>query len=458
MHMLRTSAVFLAAILSLSSAANLPSAYITPIPVGSAPYENAPVLTLQLPTLHDQESEPSKRAREELDSMDLEPETSGGSNFQGVSSLSSVPRLTNYETTCRSAPNTELVTDTLLNTMTFYKTVFFTDTFETTNLILNTVFTTLTSTKTIDNEYSITHRMTDYETVTDTQTHTNILPGKIYYKTQTTFLTSTALETVTNTVTNTHRFMLTDYVTRTHLATNIISNLIPVTETEFTTLPPATSTYTEVNIVSSTNTIIPAAMTGIKYSTKLETATEVIEQWVNAPISTFHKTVMIPSTHYFTHTDYVQAVVTDYRTHVIHHTNTQVIEETGSFYYPVTKTEIIPFTISRTTTITREVPQTIYNDILSTTVVPYVDVRTLYDEVTNTKTITETVEQRSTTTLFDVRSVYSTSFYTLAPSTFVNTLVLTPTCSASSPTSASVSHFAGYHYDNPAISVNSLSL
>lgn len=423
MHLSGASAVFLAVIISLSGAAKLPGFYLTPTPIG-------PELVLHDELQQDREAIPNPDTHQDL--------FVGNQHNESVSSTESATEIFNSiligppvttVSTCSSSPATELVTDTILNTMTFYNTHFLTNIFETTNLMVNTVFTTLTTTKTVDDEMYITHRMTDYATITATETEIHTIPARTFYQTLTNIQTSTNVIAETTTVTDVHRMRHIDYVTRTSLTTNIVQSTVPVVKTDFVTIKPITSTVTNVAIVSVTETDIVAPFTALEYLTEVLTSTLVRDEWVAPQTSTIIQTVLYPEFQYRTSTEYSTSITTSYLKNQRFVTSTGLVLLSSTYYQKNTNTHIEDSTITRTTTITREIPQIIYSDIVSTTVVPRYDVFTIDHHVTKTNTFTETIEETITSILPNVQVIHSTILYTLEPSTFVNTRVVTPTCS-----------------------------
>ena len=351
--------------------------------------------------------------------------------LNSFSSLFGGPVVTSV-TTCRSSPSTELVTDTIFNTMTFYNTYFATETFHTTNIFVKTFFTTLTTTKTLDDQWSVSYRVTDYKTTTATETEVQTIPAQNVHQTMTTLLTSTQLFSETSTVTDVHLLKHFDHITETSLSTTIVEKAVPVYKTSFVTLKPITKTLTNVAVVSETETGTVSPFTAVEYTTEIMTTTLVRVEWIAPETSTYILSLLIPDIRYRSETEYDSIVVTSYHEHQIYRTSTILVFSTLTNYQHNTNTHIVASTYTHTSTLTREVVETIYSDIVTTTLVPSFSVRTMYDQVTSTKTHFKTMEIRSTTTMVLMNKVSAISFTTLEPSTIVNTFVVTPLCTISS--------------------------
>ena len=345
---------------------------------------------------------------------------------------------------CTSSPRTEFVTDTITNTMSFLDTSFITVHFQTTDTQVASFYTTITTTKTFDNEISYTHRVTDYTTQTATQTQIVRLPATTYFETQFVTSTRTTLVTETSTVTNIHRLQLTNYVTSTSFATTIVQSTIPVTETAFFTVQPSVRTSRVVDVISVTKTSVVPPFTDIAYSTKFITTTEVQVQNVAAPTTTQIQTVIIPDVRFITQTSYDTKFETSYIPNHIDTTTSDISYVTTTYFQRSANTKVETKVHSRTSTVLKEVTRTQYADSVSTITIPRISYHTFTNTVTKTSTLVQTIETFHTTSIVEYQSQYSTVYETLAPATRVNSVIVTPTCTAQT----------GYQYSVPSVAYN----
>ncbi|KAF2364370.1 hypothetical protein FHG87_004886, partial [Trinorchestia longiramus] len=343
---------------------------------------------------------------------------------------------------CVSQAVTETTTQYITNTMPFVAVTWQSKFVSTTSYLVDESYVTVTKTRTVDNEYSITHSVTDYTTVTSTQYRTEIIAAKIFHETHTTTSTFTHVKLLTNIVTNTHHIKETDYVTVSSTETSIAVNLVPLTETQFFTLPPSTSYIVVTSEIFETQTIPVEPFTTVETVTDISTSTRVIDRHLPTQTSTIFETLKIPDYIYHEATNYVTSTTTVLDTNLIFDTSTSTLTKTVTYTQSSTDIHVQETTVTSSSQLL--VTSTVY-DFQTQTVselVPSFYSATKTDYVTDTLTRTVEVLSRITNTVPLVQTVYSTVQEILPPKTRVVTTSITQPCSTAGN--------SGYNYPEPA--------
>ncbi|XP_018023432.1 cell wall protein DAN4 isoform X1 [Hyalella azteca] len=337
---------------------------------------------------------------------------------------------------------TNTVTSTITNTMPFAAVTWLSTLVSTTSYSVHLDYTTITRTKTVDNEYSITHSVTDYTTSTSTEYKTQIIPADVFYETHTTTSTFIDLRHVTSTVTDTHYLKETDYVTISSTETSIAVSYVPLTTTQFYTPPPVTSyiKVTEENFV--TRTIEVPAFTAVKTVKEVSTSTQVIERFLAAQTSTVVVTQKVPDYHYHSVTQYFTSTTTRIETNVILSTATSTSTKTVTYIQSSTDTHVRETTVTSSQDIQVTSQVFSYETQTISKIVPSFFSTTTTNYFTKTKTQTIEVLKFVTNTVPLVETVVSTVHAHLPAKTRIVTAEITIPCQSST----------GYSYPEPGFS------
>jgi hypothetical protein len=336
---------------------------------------------------------------------------------------------------------TETSTQYITNTMPFVAVTWHSTYVSTTSYIVDTSYVTATNTKTIDNELSITHSVTFYTTLTSTNYRTEVIPAKVFLETHTTTSTFIDVKHLTNIVTNTHHIKETDYVTVSTTETSVAVSFVPLTETQFVTLPPSTSYIILTSEMFETRTIPVEPFTTVETVIQVSTSTRVVDRYLPSQTSTIWKTIMIPDYIYHEATEYITSTTTVLDTNLIYDTSTSTATKTVTYTQSSTDIHVQATTVTSSRQLL--VTSTVY-DVQTQIVsefVPSFYSATQTNYVTDTLTRTVEVLSRITNTVPLVETVYSTVQGILPQITRVVTTSITQPCLASVD--------SGYSYPEP---------